>query len=126
MSHKKILGHYASQSALTDTAPSGDVGIDMTAYTGQMKADFWKICVTGADAHTVTLWVRSPTSNLWGRFNDVRGVIVAGVLCSARPAGTDHFIVQGLGVFDRVYFQTATGNGDVDVVLSEIHAQGRN
>lgn len=128
---KRLLGDRHTMNGIGSTAPSGNVGIDMTLYLEGARARWWLITVviTGAAA-TPTVWGALPagapddaSDDFWGVLQDEFGTYPKGVLGTALPVGTYHFIIDGPGLFSRVFFTKGSGDGGatVNVHLTEIY-----
>ena len=129
---KMILGLSFPQTDAASVAPVDDVGIDMTQFGGQSKSKSFlaTVTVTGG-ASNVSVWgalaqgaEEDATDDVWGLHQDPLGAIAPlGLLGTALPVGTYHFMIDGLGLYSRVYFQKSANT--VDVILTEIHEAGR-
>lgn len=128
---KRLLGLALSQTDIAAIAPAVDVGIDMTSFTGQSKARWWlaTVVVTVAPSN-LTVWgalaqgvPEDATDDVWGLHQDPYGAYPLGLIATALPVGTYHFLIDGLGLYSRVYFQKSAGT--VDVILSEVHEAAR-
>lgn len=128
----QILGKPQTQAGIPATAPSGAVGIDMLGFTqGTMRVRQWLITVvvTGG-ASDVFVWgdvavgnADDPSDDVWGLHQDEYNTFPLGKIASALPIGTYHFITEGLGLYDRIYFQKSANT--VDVTVREIISSER-
>lgn len=128
---KIILGESLSQLDIGSIAPVANVGMDMKSFreASRPKRHLVTVTITVAPSD-VTIWGAIPkgviddsTDDAWGKFIDEYGTFAAGKLGTALATGVYHFVITGLGLFSRVYFQKSAGT--VDVVLSEILEAGR-
>lgn len=123
---KRILGQSQTQTDIPSTAPSGDVGIDMTLFQEASRPRWWLITVVITSAASdLYVWGAMPdgdadniTDDVWGLHQDEYKTFPLGKIGTAIPTGTYHMITDGLGLYTRVYFQKSAGT--VNVTLSEI------
>ncbi len=103
----------------------------MTSFTGQSKARWWlaTVVVTVAPSN-LTIWgalaqgvPEDESDDVWGLHQDSYGSHPLGLIATALPVGTYHFLVEGLGMYSRIYFQKSAGT--INVTLSEVHEAGR-
>lgn len=122
----QITGERAAQLAISTGAPTGNVGIDLSAaYAYQtMRPDKWIVSATVTTATSdLTLWgatalgaIDDSTDDLWGLHNDRYGRILNGKLGAALAVGSHHFIVTDIAIYSRIYFQKSAGNVDVFII----------
>lgn len=123
---KRILGQSQVATDDSNAAPTGAVGIDMTLFQEAARPRWWLMTVTiTVGASDVFVWGALPAGvadsaadDIWGLHQDEYKVLPLGKLGSAIPTGVYHFIVDGLGIYSRVYFQKSAGT--LSVKLSEI------
>jgi len=128
---KRLLGTSFPQAAIDTIAPVADVGIDMMLFDGQSKARWWLItAVVTVAPSNLTVWgalaqgvAEDATDDIWGKYQDPHGTFPLGLIATALPIGTYHFLVEGLGIYSRTYFQGSAGN--VDITLTEVHEAER-
>lgn len=105
-------------STITNAVPVGAVGFGLTAslFAHTMKPRKAVVSVTVSAPTTLSLWMLLPigitgdtSDDVWGLFQDMFGVIKLGVLATALPAGTYHFIIPDIGGFSRLYLQSTAG-----------------
>src|SRR5216110_2812949 len=65
MGHRVILGNRATQEAVDDTVPVGEVGIDMASFVGATAPDKWIVEASLTDETTnATLDLDTPSAAL--------------------------------------------------------------
>lgn len=124
---KRILGPGLTQTDIAAIAPVAAVGVDMTLLLEASRPRWWHITVVVTTAPSdLFVWgsraagvIDDSTDDVWGLHQDEFKVFPLGKMATALPIGTYHFIVDGLGLYDRVYFQKSAGN--ITVTLSEIY-----
>ncbi len=129
---KRILGQSQAQLECPTAAPTGNVGVDMTLFLEASRPQWWLLTVVvSVGASDLHVWGALPagviddsTDDLWGLYQDEFKTNPLGLIATALPTGTYHFLVDGLGLFSRVYFQSSANT--VNVTLSEVlEADGR-
>ncbi len=128
---KRILGQNQLQEDITTDPPVGDVGIDMTLFLEASRPRWWLVTVAVTDAPgTLYMWGALPmgvpddaSDDIWGFHQDEYGTFPIGVIATSLPVGTYHFMIDGFGLYSRVYFQKSAGT--MTVTLSEILEGGR-
>ncbi len=123
---KRILGQQIQQLDIPSIAPVGDVGIDLTLFLEAARPRWWHVTVVVTVAPSnLTVWgalaqgvADDLTDDIWGVHQDEYKTIPLGVIATALPVGTYHFITDGLGLYSKLYFQKSAGT--IDVTLSEI------
>ena len=101
--------------------PVGNVGADMTMFQSAAKVYKYAIKVTlsGGTSTQLRLYVREATSDAWMLFAPV-GLV--GLLSSAalNSSGTYVFVVQDLGIFDRVAIGQSNDVGGTVTTIASI------
>lgn len=123
---KRIPGQNQVATDDSAVAPTGAVGIDMTMFQEAARPQWWLITVTVTVAPSdVFVWGALPAGvpdsaadDQWGLHQDEYKVLPLGKLATALPIGVYHFIIDGLGLYSRVYFQKSAGT--LSVKLTEI------
>lgn len=130
-SHLSIPGEVLSLPNIGTVAPTGAVGIHLTALPGAMKpSSFLVTAVVTSAPSDLFIWGCAPdgdpgdeTDDRWGVINDKFGRVVAGKLGTALAVGTHHFIVDDIGIFHRLSFTKSAGA--VDVYVAPIYFSRR-
>lgn len=106
-------------------APTGDVGIAMSAFSGAAKVSkhLLTVQVGGTGSIEVALYGR-PTGGLWGALGNKEGKVNDGTALTA--GNTYHFEIENLGAFERVFTRTlnATSSPTTSTWLQEILERG--
>lgn len=127
---KEIPGLTLSTNAAS-AAPTGNVGLDMTGFTGAARPKRWLLTISvTAAASNLTLWgalaagaKNDATDDTWGVVQDRYKQFPLGVIGTAVPVGTYHFFVDDIGNFSRLYCQNSAGT--VTLKVTEIYEMTR-
>lgn len=117
---KQIPGKKVSFGTVVDTVPAAAVGIDLATSFNDfaMRPTKWAIdlTVTVLDSD-VELWVRIAETDVWCKYNDKRGRYLGGRLNSGAAivagSGPQIFVVEDLGVFDRIQVRKTVAGATV-------------
>lgn len=130
---QQIGGNLLSVADTDTAAPSGDVGMELSqSWDGGSRPNSYLLTIViTTGAADVTLWgcVRhlgasdTPADDQWGKHTDRRRAFPQGVLGSALPVGTYHFVLEDVGLYTRLYVQKSANN--VACYLRPIQFAGR-
>lgn len=122
---KQSLGTVQSSLNIPATAPSGDVGIELSAgFEGTNRPTKYLVtAVVTAAPSDLFMWgcvmhlsgVDTPADDQWGLHNNVYGTQANGKIGTALAVGTHHFVVEDVGLYARLMFQKSAGNIDIYV-----------
>lgn len=114
--------------AAASAAPMGNVGVALaTAFPSHaMRPRRWLLTlVVSGGASNATLWGARPegvaadsTDDIWGVVQDRFKQFPLGVIGTALPVGTYHYIIDDIGIFSRLYVQNSANA--INVTLTEI------
>lgn len=121
---RQIFDKSVDHPAIVTTAPTGDVGVNIGTnfvYTtaGWRKALLTVVVTVGVS--NITLWGRltrgagDASDDVWGLFQDMFGVIKLGVVATALPVGTYHFVIPDVGPFAALYVQKSANTVTVSL-----------
>lgn len=127
---KRMLGQTLTQADAAAIAPVGAVGMDLTSLPGMVGARWFLATITvTVAASDVFVWgalaqgaPEDETDDIWGLHQDPYRAPL-GKIGTLLPVGVYHVLLEGLGLYPRVYFQKSAGT--VDVRLTEVHEAGR-
>lgn len=127
-SGKRILGTSVTAASQTSSiAPAGAVGIDMTQFTGQAKAQWWMLnLVVHSLTDDVYIWgakaagtIDDPTDDVWGKHQDEFATFPLGHVGSLAP-GSYQFLVDGLGLYTRCAITVGGATRKADLHLGTV------
>jgi len=130
---REFAGDTIDAGTIGTAVPTGNVGIDMTAFNGTTRAKAWLVTIIVAVATTdITVYgalaqgnIDDSTDDIWGTHQDRHGAYPDGKLGSALAIGTHHRIIDDLGIYSRVAFVASSGAASVTIKLTEILEAGR-
>lgn len=111
---RQIFDKSVDHPAVTTAAPTGDVGVNIGTSFSYVTGGWRKMTLTvvvSGGASDVKLWVRvkggdgTPAQGIWGLFQDQYGIVRLGVVATALPVGTYHFVIPDVGGFAALYIQ---------------------
>lgn len=113
---RQIFDKTVDHPTVTNSAPTGDVGVNIGTSFVYTTAGWRKIVLTitvAGGASNVFLWGRLPAGaagagdDVWGLFQDMFGVVKLGVIATALPVGTYHFTIPDVGPYAALYVQNS-------------------
>ena len=130
---KQVLGPVQSMATIGTSAPTGDVGIELSAgHEGNMRPSKYLVTAVVTVATTDLFMygcvmhlgaVDTPNDDQWGLHNNVYGTQINGKIGAGLVVGTHHFVVEDVGVYTRLFFTRSAGA--VDVYVRPIYESSR-
>lgn len=113
---RQIFDKTVDHPAVTNGAPSGDVGVNFGTSFNYQTAGWRKIVLSitvSGGASDIKLWGRLAKAGVgvgddaWGLFQDMFGVVKLGVVAAALPVGSYHFTIPDVGGYAALYVQNS-------------------